>query len=207
MLKKPTYSMERVLTFKQRAEIITKHFDKKISQEALSKEYGVSRQTISRHCRLHGKSPLDKDYVMDDAAIVRMYTEEKKSVLQIATILGTTPRPITRRLKLARIKRKVRQRYVWEKEIPHYFLKLKIWIAKVIELDGMKCRMCGAENSRANRLEGHHIVPMRDITDPNMVFDVNNGICLCRKCHMSIHYHEKKHEIFFRNLIQTRSSE
>ncbi len=135
-----------------------------------------------------------------------MYSEEKKSVLQIATILKMTPRPIKRRLRLAGILKKVSRRGEWEKTVPHYFLKMKIWVAKVIELDGMICKMCGDENTRQNRLEANHIIPVRDITFPEQLFDVSNGICLCRKCHLKIHYHEKEYEIFFHNLIQARSS-
>lgn len=196
----------RYLSKAEKKEIIGKHFEKRISQAQLAKEYDTNRTTISILCRVKGKSPLLKDYKLDDKRIIRLYTQEKKSIVQIATTLGITPRPVRRRLKLAGILKKVSKRNEWEKIIPHYFLRMKIWVAKVIEADGMKCKMCGSENISKNRLEANHIVPVRDMETPELLFDLSNGICLCRKCHMKIHYHEKEYETFFRNLIRTRSS-
>lgn len=189
------------LTSTEKEEIIIKHFEKKISQVKLALEYSVSRPLISQVCKKFGKSPLLKNYVLDDKEIVRLYTEDKKSINQIAKIVGVDRNAIKRRLNLSRINKKVSQRGKWSLEVPHYYLRLKIWTAKIIDRDGMKCKKCGVENSSLNRLEAHHIVPMRDITYPSMIFEMNNGICLCRKCHMGIHYHEKEYEIFFKALI------
>lgn len=200
------YKKYKRLTASEKKEVVEKHFEKRISQAQLAKEYDTNRTTISRLCRENGKSPLIKNYKMDEEKIIYMYTNEKKSVLQIATILGTTTNPITRRLRIAGIEKKVSRRSMWEKTIPHYFLRLKIWTARVIEADGMKCQMCGCENTRENRLEANHIVPVRDIENPELLFDLDNGITLCRKDHLKIHYHEKEYETFFRNLIRTRSS-
>lgn len=194
------------LSSAERRKIIALHFDKGISQSQLAKRFNTNRTTISILCRNHGKSPLLKDYSLNDREIIRLYTEEKKSVLQIATFLGLATRPITRRLRRAGILKKVSRRGHWEKTVPHYFLKMKIWVAKVIEADGMECKMCGSENTYKNRLEANHIIPVRDMIRPEQLFDVSNGICLCRKCHLKIHYHEKEYEISFRNLIRTRSS-
>lgn len=195
------------LSKKQKTEIIKKHFNNGISQAKLAKNYNTNRTTVSIICRNHGRSPLLKDYKLNDQEIVRLYTEEKKSVLQISKILDITPRPIKRRLRMAGVIKKVSKRNEWEITIPHYFLKLKIWMAKVIDRDNMKCKKCGCENTFKNRLEAHHIVPVRDMENPTLLYKVSNGITLCRKCHMSIHYHEKEFEIEFRNLIQTTSSE
>lgn len=193
---------ERKLTLVQRKEIIKKHFEKRISQMELAKEYGVSREMIGRYCRRNGISPLNKDYKLDDKKIIDLYVNDKKSILQISKLLKVTPRPIKRRLELAGIIKRVSNRNIWEKEISHYYLKMKIWVAKVIERDELKCKWCGAENSATNRLEANHIVPVREMTNPELLFDVDNGITLCRKCHMKIHYHEKEFENFFRNLLQ-----
>jgi len=193
---------EKKLTFTQREEIIKKHFEKRISQTKLSKEYGVSREMIGRYCRRNGVSPLNKDYKLDDKKIISLYVNDKKSVLQISKLLKMTPRPIKRRLELAAVIKRISNRYKWEKEIPHYYLKMKIWVAKVIDRDGMKCKWCGIENTAKNRLEANHIVPVRDMTTPELLFEINNGITLCRKCHMKIHYHENEFETFFHNLIE-----
>lgn len=194
------------LSTKEKREIIKKHFDKRISQTQLAIEYNTNRTTISILCRSYKESPLLKNYKLNDKEIIRLYIEEKKSVFQISQILKITPRPITKRLRLAGVLKKVSKRNEWVKTIPHYFLKLKIWTAKVIERDNMRCMKCNCENSFINRLEAHHIIPVRDMEVSNLLYEISNGITLCRKCHMKIHYHEKEHEIFFRNLIQTKSS-
>lgn len=197
----------KIITQEIEKEIIKKHFEKGISQVQLAKDYGVSRQTINRYyCKPRGDSPLKKDYFLDEKEIIRLYVEEKMSVLQISKIFNISTRPITRRLRIAGIKKKVSKRDEWSITIPHYYLKMKIWTAKVIEADNMTCKDCGCENDFKNRLQAHHIIPVRDIENPELLFDVSNGITLCMKCHYKIHYHEKEHEIRFRNLIQTRSS-
>ena len=189
-------------TSKIKKEIAKLHFEKGISQTQLAKDYGISRRSIIKYCLKTGKSPLKKDYLLNDREIIRLYVEEKRSVLQISSILGITPRPITRRLRLAGIEKRVSKRNAWTKEVPHYHLKMKIWTAKVIDRDRMVCKMCGAENTFANRLEANHIIPVREMKTPDLLFALENGITLCRKCHMKIHYHEHEYEISFRNMIR-----
>jgi hypothetical protein len=194
------------LSSREKREIIEKHFNKKISQAKLAIAYGTNRTTINILCRNHARSPLLKKYHLNDKEIIDLYVLQKKSIFQIATLLKISTRPIKLRLKLAGVIKKVSKRKQWEKEIPHYYLKMKIWTAKVIERDGMKCMVCKVENTFENRLEANHIIPVRDMQNADLLFDTDNGICLCRKCHMKIHYHEKEHEIFFRNLVRSTSS-
>jgi hypothetical protein len=201
------YITKKTLTPAERKTIIKLHFEKKISQAQLARDFDTNRTTVNQLCKAQGVSPRRTFYSMDDAEIIRLYVEEKKSVLQISKILGTTPRPITRRLRLAGIEKKVSKRYFWEKTIPHFRLKFKIWVAKVIELDKMLCVLCGCENTFENRLEAHHVIPVRDMKTPDLLFDTNNGVTLCNNCHLSIHYREKEYEDIFNNLIRTRSSE
>ncbi len=190
---------------KTKEEIIDKHFNKRISQVQLAKEYGLSTVSICHICKKFGTSPLLKSYDLDDKKIIRMYTEEKMSILRIATKLGINRRPIYLRLERAGIPvREKRSEIVRQKlfdEIPHYRLKLQIWKSNVFQRDGLKCRVCNSENSFENRLEAHHIIPIRDIVDSKMALDIDNGITICRKCHMKIHYRENEFVDIFRNLI------
>lgn len=202
-MKKPHALWERKLTFKQRDEIIIKHFEKRISQTQLAKDYGVSRRMIWLYCRRKGTSPLQKFYTMDDKSIVNMFLNEQMSVKAIADKLEVSTRPIKRRLKLAGINYKPKtRRLIFKKEVPNYTLKTRIWSAKVIERDELKCKWCKALDNGKNPLQAHHITPVRYIENVDDLFDLKNGITLCRKCHMKIHYKEKEFEVFFRNLIQ-----
>jgi predicted DNA-binding protein YlxM (UPF0122 family) len=196
-MKRPSQQIKR--------EIIDKHFNKRISQVQLAKDYGLSTVTICHICKKFGDSPMDKNYTLNDKEIIKMYVEDRMSILRIATKLKITRRPIYLRLKRAGVLvREKKSEVVRQKlfdEIPHFRLKLQIWKANVFQRDGLKCRMCNSENSFENRLEAHHIIPVRDIVDSKMALDINNGITICRKCHMKIHYREYEFVDIFRNLI------
>lgn len=54
----------------------------------------------------------------------------------------------------------------------------KDWRKRVFTRDGFKCMECGIDT---HNLFAHHIFPKR--TNPELVFDVGNGITLCKKHH------------------------
>jgi uncharacterized phage protein (TIGR02220 family) len=55
------------------------------------------------------------------------------------------------------------------------------WKNAVYERDGYACRECGSDQD----IHAHHIKSFIDY--PELRFDVDNGITLCRECHMKIH--------------------
>lgn len=55
------------------------------------------------------------------------------------------------------------------------------WRMAVLQRAGHTCLVCGD----MNRLEAHHIEGWRN--NPSVRFDVDNGVCLCRKCHKRFH--------------------
>ena len=54
---------------------------------------------------------------------------------------------------------------------------------KVFERDDFTCQMCG--DNRGHNLNAHHIKSWAKY--PELRFDINNGITLCRECHIKIH--------------------
>lgn len=60
----------------------------------------------------------------------------------------------------------------------------RMWRTKVYTRDNFKCMFC----SSTSKLEPHHIIPRR--VDPSLIFDISNGITLCRKCHQTTIYKE-----------------
>jgi len=68
------------------------------------------------------------------------------------------------------------------------------WMDAVKKRDG-KCRSCGSKEN----LESHHVTPMQVLIEINKItsrgearecaalWDVSNGITLCRKCHYKLH--------------------
>ena len=90
--------------------------------------------------------------------------------------------------------------------------KYKEWLKNIYKRDGYKCNICGAYHIVGDRvvLDVHHLKAWSIMLDENKIktleealscnelWDENNGIVLCRKCHNKIHsgeYHKKLSEI------------
>lgn len=56
---------------------------------------------------------------------------------------------------------------------------LKLWADAVKDRDDHKCQICGA----TTYLHAHHIKPRA--TNPLMTYDIDNGLTVCRSCHIS----------------------
>lgn len=77
----------------------------------------------------------------------------------------------------------------------------KDWRQQVYKRDNYRCRCCGY--SKRGELEAHHILPKSRY--PEFVFDVNNGITLCKQCHRSVYGKEHKFVTLFQELVNTFS--
>lgn len=66
-------------------------------------------------------------------------------------------------------------------ENPRSDAKTKAWVGAVKLRDGFQCKRCGSNE----RLNAHHILPI--CTDPELAYDINNGITLCESCHNAFH--------------------
>ena len=57
------------------------------------------------------------------------------------------------------------------------------WRLKVFTKDSFTCVVCG--DNRGGNLNAHHKLSWKDY--PEYRFDINNGITLCKKCHIKVH--------------------
>lgn len=59
----------------------------------------------------------------------------------------------------------------------------KAWRKAIVAIG--YCKVCGSKKL----LEAHHILPKSKY--PHLVFDIANGLCLCKSCHSNLHSLEK----------------
>jgi hypothetical protein len=59
-----------------------------------------------------------------------------------------------------------------------------LWRKKVFERDDFTCQSCGRRSGRGQQLfiEAHHILRVKD--RPDLVCEIENGITLCKDCHL-----------------------
>jgi len=79
--------------------------------------------------------------------------------------------------------------------------KNKEWIQNIFEKNNFTCQICG--NNKGGNLNAHHIKPLskliqyyeittiEEALNCEFLWDINNGITLCDKCHRKIHKNEK----------------
>lgn len=61
-------------------------------------------------------------------------------------------------------------------------IEYKLWRLAVFERDKYTCRVC---NTKGGILHAHHIKEWAKHSE--LRFDINNGLTLCRKCHIEVH--------------------
>lgn len=80
-------------------------------------------------------------------------------------------------------------------------IEWRIWRGKVFERDDYACQEC---KRKKIPLEPHHIIPQRE--DKQKIFDINNGITLCRDCHHKTIWKEKDFVEKYLNIIKLNTS-
>lgn len=64
-------------------------------------------------------------------------------------------------------------------------IEYKQWRRLVYERDKFTCQQC---KQKGGYLNAHHIIPFKTIKENNnLLYDINNGITLCVKCHKNHH--------------------
>lgn len=87
----------------------------------------------------------------------------------------------TWRLDIIRTNGKVRGGSGSQRNMPEYIK----WRQLVFERDNYKCQECG----NGGHVQAHHIKPWAYY--PDLRFDIDNGMTLCRDCHAQKHPHIK----------------
>ena len=88
-------------------------------------------------------------------------------------------------ISMQNLKHRMRSWFLW-----------KEWRKAVFERDNYTCKNC---NKQGGILEPNHIIPLR--SDMSKAFDKNNGITLCRLCHVKTFWKEEQFAERFFQLI------
>ena len=80
--------------------------------------------------------------------------------------------------------------------------KEKIWQRAVKKRDKFTCKKCGTKNRRL--LQVHHIRRRADF--PMLTMEINNGITLCKKCHLGFKGREELFEYECHMLITNKKN-
>lgn len=89
-----------------------------------------------------------------------------------------------------------------------YSFEYNQWRKQIFERDGCVCQRCGG--NKGGNLHAHHIIPFKKIINHysvstieeakncDLLFDIDNGVTLCGKCHMWIHSNKNMNKKFIR---------
>ena len=122
-------------------------------------EDGFIRNTKSV---LRGISGEKEDlYTLEKNGYIKIYSESIVEIIHFKEMNRTAVRQIDRHTK-----------------------EYKDWRKSVIKRDKSTCQLCGSKE----KICVHHKIRYRDCyDDESVLFDENNGICLCQNCHKLVH--------------------
>lgn len=142
-----------------------------------------------------------KKNISDRRKNVPLTQKHKDSLSKTFTGLRTGDKHPMWKGGISKIKNRIRQSF-----------KYKDWRKKVYERDEYTCKKCNNKNSGG--LECHHIITQQEITkiknlktfddfmNCSLLWDIDNGITLCKKCHREINGNEKEFEEFFKAIVK-----
>lgn len=145
-----------------------------------------------------GKPSNNKIY-LDPEIVIELYSERFASTQTVADHLGVSRYVIGRILKENGIPKKpIGEARDWrgdkhplwrhdltdeERESRRDVNAQKAWREKIFERDEYTCQCCG--DDKGGNLNAHHIVPHSK--DKSIAWEMDNGITLCKSCHISFH--------------------
>lgn len=71
-------------------------------------------------------------------------------------------------------------------------LEWQVWRSEVYQRDNYTCRLCG-KHCQNEEIVAHHIKLFSEY--PELRFSVDNGLTLCRSCHLKIHSGNKNNNL------------
>ena len=161
----------------------------------LAQRYAVTTGTILKRARRMGlrKDPEYRRGVQRNNASKRRLTlEQRQHLSELARGRKVAPETTAKALETKRrrgtILRGVRHPFwkggrPWERFRDPAYVQ---WRNAVLARDAYRCRRCGRQCRKYEKgLAAHHIRPYA--TEPSLRLELDNGLTLCRPCHMTLH--------------------
>lgn len=100
---------------------------------------------------------------------------------------------LTKKEKLLRKRQrhKLSKVYLKKQQKKEFYEKLKVWRQKIIERDNYSCQKCCEDLNKidaegfSSQKDVHHVISLSSCKKnyPDLLFDINNGLLLCPRCH------------------------
>lgn len=191
-------------------EIVRLYVEEKMSAADIGKLMGCTHRPIAarlvemgvvmRHHNDTKRGAKSKNRIeIDPDAVVEMYSIQYVSAQAVADHFGVSRGVIGRILKETGtpIKRMGDSRDwngdkhpMWREDLTEEerqqrrdMHQQKLWRLQVYARDNYTCQKCG--DSTGGNLNAHHIVPHS--ADKTVAWDLDNGITMCKPCHMGFH--------------------
>ncbi len=177
-------------------------------------KYNIRRKYLKGHSPNKGKSPTEKakQKMSESHRGISLSKEHKenisKGMIGNTHLLGHIHSPTTKR-KMSISHKGLRSgpdSNFWKGGISplnksiRSSLQYKNWIIHIFERDDFLCQECG---NKGKKLNAHHIKPLHQLLEEynircleesficDELWDINNGITLCEKCHKKINTRRK----------------
>lgn len=181
---------------------------RKQSPEHIEKRVAKLRGVCSEARRIAAlRSGFRKGFVPWNSGKTGIFSEETKAQMREAK-LKKAPPPHKAGCKCFRCDPKIGSlNHNWKdgssKEIMRIRSEIReeltAWRRDVFIRDSFTCCMC---HSTGGNLNAHHIKKFSDY--PELRLDINNGVTLCKSCHVSVTNKEEEYENMFSDLLKLR---
>jgi hypothetical protein len=188
--------------------LISEYLDKRKGYTQIADECGVSYSVILDRLRFHGvkirghqdidKGKQNRGKKRTAATINKIKASRVKKRVRIKCFYCQK----TKEIQLSSFKKsqnnfcnqKCYRKFLYDNRVESTNVTdsaaYKEWRLKVYKRDGYRCKMplCGSET---REIQAHHIFPKKNF--PEKMFEISNGITLCKKCHEKTFGKEKEY--------------
>jgi predicted transcriptional regulator len=201
-LREGVWHGNRSLSATQESEVCER-YNSGEGPKSIAEDFGIARISVQKILKRNGHAPRPAKRTPKptiEAACARYVRGEP--ALTICQEIGVTRDRLYEWLQERGIERRAR-RLKWEEKeavkmiraLPAY----RKWRRAILRRDNKRCQECGNSSSLGNPLHVHHLLSLSEILlehrpltfeesqQCSVLWDLENGLTLCRSCHYAAH--------------------